>query len=213
MTTILKRSCLSSLLLILITCGFSKAQSNIKIDADLSRGKVRINSVYLIDAGITVYVDNLGRLKDVYADNTDSYYDPIHTEDTFSFGEVEYYPHDYIFDELSDRLKRIGNLNITYYDRFSWDELRGKIKSIGNVNFTYYDRFGWDETKGLIKSIGNVNITYYDRFGRDEDKGKIKSIGSTAFTYTGRAVQVNGYDKNGMLNLRRSAARQSAFAD
>ncbi|MCD8741598.1 hypothetical protein LT679_13370 [Mucilaginibacter roseus] len=213
MNTIFKRKLFLTLVLAITMCSFSKAQNNIKIDADLSRGAVRINSVYLADAGVTVYIDNLGRLRDVYADAADNYYDPTHTDDTFTFGEVEYYPHDYIFDELSDRLKRIGNLNITYYDRFSWDELRGKIKSIGSINFTYYDRFGWDETKGLIKSIGNVNITYYDRFGRDEDKGKIKSIGNTSFTYVGQAVQVNGYDKNGALNLRRSAARQSAFAD
>ncbi|MCC8408981.1 hypothetical protein LJ707_08565 [Mucilaginibacter sp. UR6-1] len=206
MNTIIKRSTLL-LLLILITCGFSNAQDNIKIGADLARGNVRINSVYLKDTGITIYIDNLGRLRDVYSDDTDSYYDPLHSEDTFSFGGVEYYPHNYIFEELSDRLKRIGNLNITYYDRFSWDELRGKIKSIGNINFTYFDRFGWDETKGLIKSIGNVNITYYDRFGRDEDKGKIKSIGSTAFTYSGHMVNIDGYDKNGVLNLRRSVGK------
>lgn len=207
MNTIYIRPALLSILLILITCTFSKAQDNIKINADLAHGNVCINSVYLQDAGVTVYIDNTGQIRDVYLEDTNSFYDPAHSENTFGFTEAEYYPHDYIFNELSDRIKRIGNLTITYYDRFGWEELRGKIKSIGNVNFTYYDRFGWDETKGLIKSISNVNITYYDRFGRDEDKGKIKSIGNTSFTYTNRMVSVNGYDRNGVLNLRRSVVR------
>ncbi|MBE9584456.1 hypothetical protein IM792_08360 [Mucilaginibacter sp. JRF] len=205
MNNILKHITVFSLFFVI--GNYCKAQSNFKINANISGGKARITSVYLEDEGITIFMDNLGRLHDVYLYDTDQYYDAVYDNQTSALGnEVEYYPADYIWTELRNKIKRIGKTYITYYDRFSFDELQGKIKSIGNLYLTYYDRFGWDELKGKVRSIDTINFTYYDRFGANEDIGKMKSIGNTTFSYAGRMVNVAG-DRDGVVNIRRAGIR------
>ncbi|SHL95174.1 hypothetical protein [Mucilaginibacter sp. OK098] len=167
------------------------AQANFELNLRITSGRAFISSIHFTDNNLTIYINRAGRLLLNY-DNGNNDDSDFPDEDNRASRQsntilpaLDYYV-DTDGDELSGKIKQVGNLQVTYYDRFAWDELRGKVKSIGNVTFTYYDRFGWDELNGKLKSVNNVAITYYDRFDWDELKGKMKTIGNTTITYYDR---------------------------
>lgn len=99
-------------------------------------------------------------------------------------GEVDYY-NDSVFDKDSfGKIKKIGNLNVEYWDAFGkTDGNSGKIKSIGKLSIDYYDRFDPD-FQGRVKSIGDLQVQYWEKDMMDNSRfGRMKSVGSVDFDY------------------------------
>jgi hypothetical protein len=95
---------------------------------------------------------------------------------------------------FADKLRFIGNTQITYYASFEEASLAGKIKSIGSLSINYYMPFDDASLAGKIKTLGFENINYYSSFENEALRGKIKSWGSTSFTF------YSNFDNDGMKN-------------
>ncbi|WDF56938.1 hypothetical protein [Mucilaginibacter sp. KACC 22063] len=170
----------------------AKSQTLSAINVKVTDFQVQLTTSKFIVGDVMISVDSKGRVRcDRYFDYTDTHAEYDETTDnewefehTGRIGrtKVAYLDQADGFDNVG-KVKSVGNVKITYYDRFDMDN-QGKVKSIGNVTFTYYDRFDQDN-KGKIKSIGDVKLTYYDRFDND-NAGKLKQIGNTQFAYYDR---------------------------
>lgn len=92
-----------------------------------------------------------------------------------------------IFEEQNGLLKRVGNVEFEYYDRFTtFDEaMYGKVRKAGNISFEYYDLRGfYPEKYGKVEKAGQLTLEYYDNGAFDrEQTGKIKKLGPVTFSY------------------------------
>lgn len=178
---------LSTIICSTIFSTFSFSQNIDYAYFELTQDCTNIQSVVIQSDDVTFKINQNGSdfefTLNTYQYKREDYYDYVDPGLDFigRNSNVEYYTNTFD-DNLKDRVKKINNLNISYFDRFSMYN-SGKIKGIGNISFEYYDAFDWGKLEGRIKKIGSYKIVYYDRFASSELEGKIKSIGDVTLEY------------------------------
>lgn len=147
-----------------------------------------------VGRGQTVTVMADGHVADINIDGPIEYNDPRHT----------------IFEERQGTIKRVGNVEFEFLDRFTTldQAYYGKIRRVGNVQFDYYRNSisSRGDRDGLLSSVGSTRLEYYDSFS-SFDKGKsglIESIGNIRFDFYSERDFFSAFDqehrwKMGML--------------
>ncbi|ASK30201.1 hypothetical protein CEY12_08790 [Chryseobacterium sp. T16E-39] len=106
---------------------------------------------------------------------------------SISNGNIDYYDDQYMDRDKLGKIKKIGNYQVDYFDRFDMDN-NGKVKSIGDITIAYWDRFD-KEKEGKVKKIGNLSVDYWDKDIIDNSKfGKLKVIGNISIDYGGKEI-------------------------
>ncbi|AMR31053.1 hypothetical protein A0256_06245 [Mucilaginibacter sp. PAMC 26640] len=176
----------------LLTTGlFCTAQNSPEIVIRLSHHQKTVRQIEFLVDNVMVSVDPDGGVYAIDA-GAYNYRDDISTPNGFEQDkpssirgtQIEYYSD--IFGDYDGNIKRVGSVQITYFDHFGNFDKVGRVKSIGDINFEYYDRFGGFDNIGKLKQVGANLITYYDRYDGQDNLGKIKSIGNMRLVYYDR---------------------------
>ncbi len=189
------------LLPVLLLAALAGNAQTLKKDINLrvSRDKTTIRSIDLFAGNVIIGISQKGKVRLNALPGTQyAYLDPFDRSDgrfrTLDNNHIDYY--DNFEESRAGKLKAMGDIAITYYDKFDGFENIGRVKNIGGTALTYYDKYDGFDNIGKIRSIGGIAIKYYDRFDGSDVNGKLRSVGNIVITYYD---QFDGDDKNGHI--------------
>jgi len=142
-----------------------KAQEAIRANFIIEDYKKGIQEIELTFSTFIIGIDPEGKI---------SFIEPLKRSRPNDWGDFE--------DNPVPGSKNLGNLKVTYYDRFDQDKT-GKVKSIEGISFDYYGSFDIHDKKGRLKSIGKMDIKYNNNFDIHDVNGTLKSIGNIDIKY------------------------------